>query len=158
MLNPAPEGVARDYPSGGQFPIWLIKLAIELVLDAGVSLRAVPRVLQLVGRLLGQVLVVDWSSVRCWLLRLGCHALRGPFEPALDVAYLIDFSIQLGTCKCLVIVAVRLGEVPYPDAYPAGVCVMGICRSLRSCRWRKRRAWWFMRNWTRPRHGPARHA
>jgi hypothetical protein len=104
-----------DYPSGGQFPIWLIKLALDLVLDAGVSLRAVPRVLQLVGRLIGQVLVVDWSTVRSWLLRLGCHALRGPFEPTEDMAYLVDFSIQLGTSKCLVIVAVRLGEVPYPD-------------------------------------------
>ena len=104
-----------DYPCGGQFPIWLIKLAMDLVLDARVSLRAVPRVLQLLGRLVGQVLVVDWSTVRSWLLRLGCFALRSPIEPAEDVAYLVDFSIQLGTCKCLVIVAVRLGEVPYPE-------------------------------------------
>jgi hypothetical protein len=112
-LNPCGEVVDLGYPCGGQFPIWLIKLALDLVLDARVSLRAVPRVLQLLGRLVGQVLVVDWSTVRSWLLRLGCFALRSPFEPAEDVAYLVDFSIQLGTCKCLVIVAVR--EVPYPE-------------------------------------------
>ena len=114
-LHRPPEVVDRDYPSGGQFPIWLIQLALDLVLDANVSLRAVPRVLQLVGRLIGRVLVVDWSTVRSWVLRLGCHALRGAVEPAEDMAYLIDFSIQLGTCKCLVIVAARLGQVPYPD-------------------------------------------
>jgi len=106
---------ASEPPAGGQFPLWVVQLSLDLVFEAGVSLRAVPRVLQLLGRRLGQVLVLDWGTVRSWVLRLGCFALRGAKEQAGDWAYLIDYSVQVGTCKCLAIVAVRLRVLPYPE-------------------------------------------
>lgn len=86
-------------------------LCLQLVLGAGVTLRAVPRVLQL----LGASLVPDYSTVRSWLLRLGLFALESPKPQASDWAYLIDHTVQLGTVKCLVIVAVRLSVLPYPE-------------------------------------------
>ena len=92
-----------------------MRLALDLVFEAGVTLRAVPRVLQLVGRLLGQVGVLDWGTVRSWVLRLGGAALGGAKEQAADWAYLLDYSVQVGTSKCLAIVAVRLSAVPYPE-------------------------------------------
>lgn len=78
-------------------------------------MRATPRVLQLMGALLHQPLSVDYSSVRTWLLRVGLFAFESPKEPADDWALLIDHSVQVGTCKCLAIVAVRLSQAPYPE-------------------------------------------
>lgn len=45
-------------------------------------------------------------------MRLGLAALLRPKVIADDWAWLIDHSIQLGTCKCLVILGVRLSELP----------------------------------------------
>jgi len=100
--------------TGGQFPVQVVSLCVDLVLVAGVSMRAAPRVLELLGSLLGGSLAVDYGSVRTWLLRLGLFAFEGPKEQADDWALLIDHTVQLGACKCLVIVAVRLSRAPYP--------------------------------------------
>jgi hypothetical protein len=45
-------------------------------------------------------------------MRLGLAALLRPKVIADDWAWLIDHSIQLGTCKCLVILGIRLSELP----------------------------------------------
>lgn len=102
-------------PPGGQFPVSAMHISVDLVLQAGVALRAVPRVLWLLSSLLPAPFVPDYSSVRSWLLRLGLYALQSPKVQAADWAYVIDHTVQLGTCKCLVIVAVRLSMLPYPD-------------------------------------------
>ena len=52
------------------------------------------------------------STGRLWLMRLGLAALTRPKAVADDWAWLIDHSIRIGTCKCLVILGVRLGELP----------------------------------------------
>jgi len=45
-------------------------------------------------------------------MRLGLAALLRPKVLADDWAWLIDHSIQVGTCKCLIILGVRLSELP----------------------------------------------
>ncbi len=46
------------------------------------------------------------------MMRLGLAALNRPKAVADDRAWLIDHSVQVGTCKCLVILGIRLGELP----------------------------------------------
>ena len=55
-----------------------------------------------------------WTTVRCWLMRLGLYAPLRPLEQADDWAYLIDHTVQIGTVKCFAVVGVRLSQLPYP--------------------------------------------
>jgi hypothetical protein len=91
----------------------VVCLLLRLVLVAGVSLRAAPRVLGTVCEALGLVLPVPcWTTGRLWLLRLG-HAMRtAPLAVADDWAWLIDHSVQTGQEKCLVILGIRLIDLP----------------------------------------------
>ena len=58
--------------------------------------------------------MMAWTTVRCWLMRLGLYALLRPLEQANDWAYLIDHTVQIGTVKCFAVVGVRFSQLPYP--------------------------------------------
>lgn len=66
----------------------------------------------------------SWFSGRLWLMRLGYHKLHRPKKKASDWVWIIDHSIQMGTNKCLVILGIRLSELPkeraltYEDVEP----------------------------------------
>ena len=106
-------------PVGGRWPGWYTALMVHLVTAIKLSLRSTPRVLEaLVGFLGGRAAdatVMAWTTVRCWLMRLGLHALRRPLERAEDWAYLIDHTIQIGSVKCFAVVGIRLSRLPYPE-------------------------------------------
>jgi hypothetical protein len=104
-------------PTGGHWPVWCIALAMRLVTSVKLSLRATPRALAAVFQALlgGTARVMSWTTVRCWLMRLGLYALRRPLEHATDWAYLIDHTVQIGPMKCFAVVGVRLGQLPYPE-------------------------------------------
>jgi hypothetical protein len=53
-----------------------------------------------------------------WLMRLGHALLTAAKEKADDWAWLIDHSVQIGQEKCLVILGIRLRDMP-----PAGHCL-----------------------------------
>jgi hypothetical protein len=90
-------------------------MALSLVLESGVSLRAVPRVLTTMSRALGLSLAIPcWTTVRLWLLRLGHALLRTQQAEGNDWAWLIDHSVQIGPDKCLVILGIRLMDLPRP--------------------------------------------
>jgi hypothetical protein len=91
----------------------MITLFLRLVLDAGVSMRGASRVIATVSEALGLALPVPcWTTGRLWLLRLG-HAMRTAAVPkANDWAWLIDHSVQIGQEKCLVILGIRLSQLP----------------------------------------------
>lgn len=108
MLNDAPPGV-HGYGAN------LICLCLRLVLDAGVSLRGVPRVLAVIADALGLSLgTPHWTSVRLWLMRLGHAELTMPLRQADDWAWLTDHSVQIGNTKCLAILGIRLRDLPKP--------------------------------------------
>ena len=75
-----------------------------------------------------QEMDVDWgfdfpvphfTTVRLWLLRLGYYKLHRPKEQASDWVWIIDHSNQIGQEKCLVILGVRLSQLPPPgEEYP----------------------------------------
>ncbi len=102
-------------PARGSTPVGLIEVCQRLVVQAGVALRAVPRVL---GVVLGVPdatrSLPEATSVRWWLLRLGLFALREALLVADDWVYLIDHSVQIGNVKVCVILGLRLRDVPFP--------------------------------------------
>ncbi len=62
--------------------------------------------------------VPHWTSGRLWLMRLGHAMLTADKPPADDWAWLIDHSVQIGQEKCLVILGIRLADLP-----PRGQCL-----------------------------------
>ncbi len=54
-----------------------------------------------------------FSSIRNWLLRVGCYALRRPLPVRSDWAWFVDHTIQIGTCKLLIILGVPLSAVAF---------------------------------------------
>jgi hypothetical protein len=105
-------------PVGGHWPVWCIALTVQLVTTVKLSMRSTPRVLAAVfGVLAGRTLdaaVMAWTTVRCWLMRLGLYALLRPLKRADDWAYLIDHTVQIGSVKCFAVVGVPLSQLPYP--------------------------------------------
>jgi hypothetical protein len=106
-------------PVGGHWPVWCIALAMRLVTAFKLSLRSTPRVLAAVfGVLAGRPAdptVMTWTTVRCWLMRVGLYALLRPLQRADDWAYLIDHTVPIGTVKGFAVVGVRLSQLPYPQ-------------------------------------------
>jgi hypothetical protein len=63
--------------------------------------------------------VPHYTTVRFWLLRVGLHKLNRPKEQASDWVWIIDHSNQIGKEKCLVILGVRVSQLPQPGKdYP----------------------------------------
>jgi hypothetical protein len=86
---------------------------LALVLRYGASLRCAAGALGWLGSVTGREdLSPDRATGRSWLMRLGLAALTRPKAIADDWAWLIDHSIQVGRCKCLVILGIRLGDLP----------------------------------------------
>lgn len=71
-----------------------------------------------------------WSTIRLWILRIGLASLTRPLTVSSDWAWFIDHSVQIGRCKCLVILGIRLSVYPwgrplvYEDLEPIAVVPM----------------------------------
>lgn len=109
-----------DVPGGGSgYGVDMIALCLRLVLQGGVSLRGVPRVLAVIAEVCGWSMdIPHWTTGRLWLMRLGHAMLTQPLEQANDWVWLTDHSVQIGQEKCLAIVGIRLRDLPKP-----GVCL-----------------------------------
>ena len=79
-----------------------------MVLQAPTSLRAAAQALML---LLG--IEKHWSTIRMWILRLGLANLTRTLTVAQDWIWIVDHSVQIGRCKCLVILGIRLSVYPW---------------------------------------------
>lgn len=84
---------------------------VSLVVQESISLRAAGRVLL---RMLG--IERHWSTIRLWLLRIGLASLTRPLVQADDWVWFVDHSVQIGRCKCLVILGTRLSTYPWGRA------------------------------------------
>jgi hypothetical protein len=105
------------YPTGGQWPVWCVALAVRLVTGVKLSLHATPRALAAVFQVVldGTTRAMSATTVRGWVMRLGLYALQRPLPRATDWAYLIDHTVQMGSMKCFAVVGIRLGQLPYPE-------------------------------------------
>ena len=100
-------------PRGQHYAVGVVLGFLALVLGCGASLRCAAGVLGWLGSVTGREdLSPHGSTGRLWLLRLGLAALPRPKVVADDWVWMIDHSIQIGTCKCLVILGIRLSELP----------------------------------------------
>jgi hypothetical protein len=108
-----------DNPPGEHgYGVDFISLFLRLVTN-GISLRGVMRVLDIMAEAFCWPLKIPhWTTGRLWLMRMGHAMLTMPLEQADDWAWLTDHSVQIGQEKCLVIVGIRLRDLP-----PAGECL-----------------------------------
>lgn len=90
-----------------------MQLWIKLVVQGGVPLSGVRRVLEILGEALGLVFPgVHYTTGRSWILRKGLGALRQALEQAPDWIWIADHSVQIGKTKLLVIVGLRASQQP----------------------------------------------
>lgn len=100
-------------PRGQHYDVTTTSWFVSLVLDCAASLRCATNVLGLLGSATGQSgLKPDRSTGRLWLLRIGLAALLRPKVIGDDWVWIVDHSIQIGQCKCLVILGIRLRDFP----------------------------------------------
>ncbi len=105
-------------PSQHGYGVNIICLFLRLVRN-GVSLRGSARVMTVIAEAFGWCIdIPDWTTGRLWLMRLGHAMMTMPLEQADDWGWLIDHSVQIGQEKCLVILGIRLRNLPKP-----GVCL-----------------------------------
>ncbi len=110
--------LAEEAPGSHGYGVGVICLFVRLIMS-GVSLRGVPRVLALMTNAFGLAIdIPDWTTGRLWLMRLGHGMLTMPLEQGDDWVWLIDHSMQIGQEKYLVILGLRLRDMP-----PAGQCL-----------------------------------
>jgi hypothetical protein len=103
----------RQVPRGQQYAVGVVQGFVSLVIDCGASFRCAAGVLRLWDQATDSDEITPHESTgRLWLLRLGLAALLRPQVISEDWVWMVDHSIQIGPCKCLVILGVRLCELP----------------------------------------------
>jgi plasmid stabilization system protein ParE len=91
-------------------------LSLKLVLQAGCSLRGAAATLALlVQQGLLACAVPSFSTIRCWLLRVGYDALTRPLPRQTPWLWLVDHTMQIGSQKLLVILGCPLTHVPFGE-------------------------------------------
>ena len=100
---------------------------ISLVM-AAIGLRASGRAIEISTNIFGiNMSIPSWYSGRLWLMRLGYYKLNRAKIKADDWIWIIDHSVQIGAEKCLVILGIRLSDLPvgrslkYEDVEPIEV-------------------------------------
>lgn len=107
------DSAEQHVPCGQQYSVDMVQRFVSLVTVCGTSLRCAASVITLYGPSARyDETAPDWSTGRLWLLRIGLAALLRPKVVAEDWVWMIDHSIQIGQCKCLVILGIRLSELP----------------------------------------------
>jgi hypothetical protein len=101
-------------PRGGQYSCSLVSLFVDLYLQTGASLRSAAAAFAVFVR----HFQVDWpvpsfTTIRAWVLRLGCYALVRPLPQDAPWLWIIDHTIQIGVKKLFVIVGCPLCDVPF---------------------------------------------
>jgi hypothetical protein len=96
-------------PRGQQYPLGVVQRFLTLVIDNGASFRCAAAALDLLRPPVGpQGASPTGATGRLWLLRVGLAALVRPKVIADDWVWMVDHSVQIGPCKCLVILGLRL--------------------------------------------------
>lgn len=101
-------------PRGGQYSCSLVSLFTDLYLETGASLRCAASSFAVIVRHFHLALPVpSFTTIRAWVLRLGCYALLRPLPPNVSWLWIIDHTIQIGEKKLFVIIGCPLPAVPF---------------------------------------------
>ena len=99
----------HERPAWQQYPFGVIRLFVEFVLHAAVSLRGASGVLVIIRFLLPDLERTPCANAgQMWLLRIGLYEVTRAKEKADDWVWLVDHTVQIGTTKCLLVVGCRL--------------------------------------------------
>lgn len=101
---------------GQQYSLEQISFVIqELILNARTGFRGASRVVGSVARMFGlNWEVPHYTTCRAWLQRIGLFQLLRPKDMADDAIWIVDHTVQIGQEKCLVILGLRLCDMPAP--------------------------------------------
>ena len=95
-----------------------MSLMLKLILYGGSSLRGASRVFEVVVSYFNlPYKVPSWYTCRLWLLRLGYYKLNRLKEKGSDWVLFIDHTVQLDETKCLLMLGMRLRDLP-PKGQP----------------------------------------
>jgi hypothetical protein len=90
-------------------PVVVQVLAIQLILEAHVSFRSVPRILALLAARFGLILSIPhYTTIIEWTLRIGLAALQSATAVPWPWIGILDFSIQCGKERVLVVLRLPL--------------------------------------------------
>jgi hypothetical protein len=90
------------------YSLGVVAGSLALVLHTGTPLRRVAAVLAMSWSWADvDAAAASYYSVRLWLLRLGLYQLNRAKEHADDWMWIVDHTLQIGGCKCLIIVGIR---------------------------------------------------
>lgn len=100
-------------PRRHQYSVGHAKLFVGLVLSDGASLRCAERAIErMIASLQLALPSPSWYAGRLWILRLGYYKLTRPKERGDNWVWIVDHTVQIGAEKCLVILGVRLSDLP----------------------------------------------
>jgi hypothetical protein len=109
---------AGQAPCGLYYPLHTVALAIRLVVYGLTSLRGSCRVAGVFSHWFKN----DFPShvaVQNWLMRLGLHKLTKPLERRTDWIYILDYTIDFGAKKCLVLLGITMESFRNCDCRPS---------------------------------------
>lgn len=102
-----------------QFGLREILTVLWSVLLGGATMRATAAVFEIFVQTWSlPAEVPHWTTGRTWLLRLGLYKLTRPKVQADDWIWFADHTVQIGVEKCLVVLGIRLCDLP-----PTGTCL-----------------------------------
>lgn len=91
----------------------MISLCLNLSRELG--FRPTENSIKIIFEWLGiKAKVPSWDSIRSWACRVGVAQLELPIERADDWIWLVDHSNQIGSEKVLVILGIRVSDLPNP--------------------------------------------
>jgi hypothetical protein len=105
----------RRVPFHHRHSVGQILLVVSLVLSAATSLRGASRVIEILKKVVPLALPLlpcSYWTGRLWLLRLGYYKLTRPKAQAEDWVWIVDHTLQIGVEKCLLILGLRLSQLP----------------------------------------------
>lgn len=95
----------------------MVLICLRMIIGAAISFRAVPKAIHTVFSsytCMQNKKIPCHKTVTRWITQVGHYKLHSLKEQATDWGVMIDFSIQVGTQKCLVILGKRLSQLE-PD-------------------------------------------
>lgn len=103
-------GELLDAPkvSGSHFSLQLVTLALKMVIEGAVSMRAASRISGLICEFFGghRFDGLSHASVQNYLLRIGLDQMENAIEPCPDRIWIMDHMIAAGSLKCLIVLGI----------------------------------------------------
>ena len=97
-------------PAAHTYPLMTIQLGIQMVLFALCSLRGAMCCFDLFSQFY-PIKSPCWVTIQNWILRFGLYELTKEKEYRNDWIYILDYTIQIGSQKCLLVLGVTLEQL-----------------------------------------------